>query len=136
MGVALLKQSIDLGIVTANGEAMLRFYRDVLSLKYLRELPMPGIGAGVVMHQMLCGDSVIKLVVAPKLPTKATPGPIAAASGYRYWTMTVSNLDEIVAACAAAGITVALPRTEVRPGVSVAIVLDPDENLVEFLTLS
>jgi catechol 2,3-dioxygenase-like lactoylglutathione lyase family enzyme len=135
MAVALVKQSIDLGIVTANGEAMLRFYRDVLGFRYLRELPMPGIGAGVVMHQMLCGDSMIKLVVAPSLPAKAVPGTIAAASGYRYWTITVSNLDEMVATCAAAGITVALPRTELRPGVSVAIVLDPDGNLVEFLAL-
>jgi catechol 2,3-dioxygenase-like lactoylglutathione lyase family enzyme len=135
MAVALVKQAIDLGIVTSNGEPMLRFYRDVLGFKYLREIPSPALGDGVVMHQMACGDSVIKLVVAPQLPAKATPGPIMAASGYRYWTMTVSNLDEMLAACTAAGITVGLPRTQARPGVSVAIVLDPDGNLVEFLAL-
>ncbi len=74
MGVALAKPSIDLGIVTTNGEPMLAFYRDLLGLKYLREMPMPG-GNGV-MHQMACGDSVVKLVVLPAVPATAAPGGI------------------------------------------------------------
>ena len=60
MGIELKKAAIDLGIVTTNGAAMLAFYRDTLGLTYLREMPMPG---GGVMHQLGCGDSVIKLVV-------------------------------------------------------------------------
>nr|MBF0685518.1 VOC family protein [Pseudomonas sp.] len=47
MSIELTKQAIDLGIVTTNGPAMLAFYRDVLGLKYLREMPMP-IGSGVM----------------------------------------------------------------------------------------
>lgn len=132
MGVQLTKQSIDLGIVTTNGPAMLAFYRDVLGFKYLREMPMPGVGT---MHQMLCGDSMIKLVVADKVAAPAVPGGIPGGSGYRYWTMTVSNLPEMVAACAAAGAKVAMKERELRPGVKIAMVEDPDGNWVEFLAL-
>ena len=133
MGVQLTKQAIDLGIVTTNGPAMLGFYRDVLGFKYLREMPMPG-GAGV-MHQLQCGDSVIKLVVMGQLPAAAAPGGIQGASGYRYWTITVSNMSELVQACAAAGHQVVMKERELRPGVKIALVEDPDGNWVEFLSL-
>lgn len=131
MGVQLAKQSIDLGIVTTNGPAMLAFYRDVLGFKYLREMP----SAGGVMHQMLCGDSMIKLVVLPQVPLTAAPGGIQGAAGYRYWTMTVTNISEIVQACVDAGAKVAVKERELRPGVKIAIVEDPDGNWVEFLAL-
>jgi catechol 2,3-dioxygenase-like lactoylglutathione lyase family enzyme len=133
MGVQLTKQAIDLGIVTTNGPAMLAFYRDVLGFKYLREMPMPG-GAGV-MHQLQCGDSVIKLVVMGQLPAAAAPGGIQGSSGYRYWTITVGNMSELVQACAAAGHKVVMKERELRPGVKIAMVEDPDGNWVEFLSI-
>jgi catechol 2,3-dioxygenase-like lactoylglutathione lyase family enzyme len=132
MGVQLTKPSIDLGIVTTNGPAMLAFYRDVLGFKYLREMPMPG---GGLMHQMLCGDSMIKLVVLDKVPTQGAPGGPQGGSGYRYWTMTVSNLSQMVQACADAGHKVAMKERELRPGVKIAMVEDPDGNWVEFLSI-
>ena len=133
MSVQLTKQSIDLGIVTTNGEAMLSFYRDTLGLRYLRELPMP-IGTGV-MHQMQCGEAVIKLVVLPAVPALAAPGGITGGGGYRYWTMTVSNLSEMVQACADKGCKIAIAEREIRPGVRIAMVEDPDGNWVEFLSI-
>ncbi|MBX3622680.1 MAG: VOC family protein [Rhizobacter sp.] len=133
MGVQLTKQAIDLGIVTTQGPAMLAFYRDVLGFKYLREMPMPG-GAGV-MHQLQCGDSVVKLVVLERVPAQAAPGGIQGANGYRYWTITVSNLAEMVQAVAAAGHKVVMKERELRPGVKIAMVEDPDGNWVEFLAI-
>lgn len=133
MGVQLTKQAIDLGIVTTNGPAMLAFYRDVLGFKYLREMPMPG-GNGV-MHQLLCGDSMIKLVVLDKVPASAAPGGIQGGNGYRYWTITVGNLGELVQACADKGHKVVMKARELRPGVKIAMVEDPDGNWVEFLAL-
>jgi catechol 2,3-dioxygenase-like lactoylglutathione lyase family enzyme len=130
MGVALTKRAIDLGVVTTNGEAMLKFYRDALGLAYLREMKMPG---GGVMHQLGCGDSVIKLVVVDALPAKAAIGGIRAANGNRYWTISVSNLGEMVTQCATAGYKIAVKETEIRPGVKIAMVEDPDGNWVEFL---
>ena len=133
MGMTLTKQAIDLGIVTTNGAAMLAFYRDLLGLKLQGEMPMPG-GVGV-MHRLLCGDSLIKLVVLPAVPASAAPGGIQGAAGYRYWTITISNLAEMVAACSAAGAKVVMAEREIRPGVRIAIVADPDGNWVEFLAL-
>jgi len=133
MGMTITKPGIDLGIVTTNGEAMLAFYRDVLGLDYKGQMPMPG-GTGV-MHRLLCGDSLIKLVVLPAVPAAAAPGGIQGAAGYRYWTITISNLAEVLKACADAGRKVVMGEKEIRPGVRIAIVADPDGNWVEFLSI-
>jgi catechol 2,3-dioxygenase-like lactoylglutathione lyase family enzyme len=134
MGIELKKQAIDLGLVTSNATPMLAFYRDLLGLKVLREMPMPG-GKGV-MHQLAIGDSLLKLVVLPAVPAGAPPGGIQGASGYRYLTITVGNIGELMQACAGAGHKVAVAEREIRPGVRIGIVEDPDGNWVEFLSLT
>ena len=133
MALQLKKSAIDLGIVTSNGPAMLAFYRDVIGLTHQGDMPMPsGVGT---MHRLLCGDSLIKLVVLPSLPATTPPGGIPGANGYRYWTLTVTNLPDMVKACADAGHTVVWPEREIRPGIRIAMVADPDGNWVEFLSL-
>jgi len=132
MGVELKKTAIDLGIVTTNGAAMLAFYRDTLGLKYLREMPMPG---GGLMHQLACGDSVIKLVVLDSTPATAAPGGIQGATGYRYLTITVTNISEIMQSCSSQGHKIAVKERELRAGVRIGIVANPDGNWVEFLAL-
>ena len=134
MSIELAKRAIDLGIVTTNGAAMLAFYRDVIGLKYLREMPMP-TGNGV-MHQLACGDSVVKLIVLESTPATAPPGGIAGATGYRYWTLTVDNLSAMLQTCADAGHKVVSGEKVIRPGVSIGIVADPDGNWVEFLSIA
>jgi predicted enzyme related to lactoylglutathione lyase len=49
--------------------------------------------------------------------------------------MTVSNLAEVVRACANAGATVPMSEREIRPGVRIAMVTDPDGNWVELLQI-
>ena len=66
-------------------------------------------------------------------PAKAPTGGIAGATGYRYWTISVNNLEEITAQCEEAGRKVRVPVTEIRPGIRISIVEDPDGNWVEFL---
>jgi catechol 2,3-dioxygenase-like lactoylglutathione lyase family enzyme len=130
MSANLTKDSIDLGIVTNDAPASIAFYRDVLGFKDLGEFPMPG-GA---MQRLQCGTSTIKIVSLKKPPAAAAPpGGIGAATGYRYWTISVSNLADLVAACEAAGRPIVVPITELRPGITIAIVEDPDGNWVEFL---
>ena len=87
-----------------------------------------------VMHRLWFGNSLIKLVVLVKDPAlPAAPGGIPGATGYRYWTMTIYNLDEVLSAVQAAGQKIVRPRTEVRPGVVIGMVEDPDGNWVEFI---
>ena len=134
MGVVPTKDSIDLGIVVRDADASLAFYRDTLGLAYQGEMPMPG---GAVMHRLLAGTSLVKLVSHAETPAAtAAPGGIGGASGYRYWTMTVSNLDEVTAACDEAGYNVAVSPREIRAGIKISMIEDPDGNWVELLELS
>jgi catechol 2,3-dioxygenase-like lactoylglutathione lyase family enzyme len=133
MGVNVAKDAIDLGIVTTNGEAMLAFYRDVLGFKHEGDIAMEHVGIKV-MHRLWFGKSLIKLVVPVKDPgVPAAPGGIQGGTGYRYWTMTIHNLDEVLSAVQAAGQKIVRPRTEVRPGVVIGMIEDPDGNWVEFI---
>ena len=131
MTLSLIKDSIDLGIVTVNPEKMLAFYRDTLGLGQLPELSMPN---GGTMYRLKCGESIIKLVVPGLAPAAVSqPGGIRGATGYRYFTITIANLEEAVAACQAAGYQVTVPVSQFRPGVRIAIIADPDGNWVEFV---
>ena len=131
MTVQLTKDSIDLGIHVKDPEKSLAFYRDTLGFEQVGEMDMPG---GMHMWRLMCGTSMIKLVNSAKGAKAENPlGGIIGANGYRYWTISVSNLDEIAAKCEAAGYKVAIPVTEIRPGTSIAMVEDPDGNWVEFL---
>ena len=131
MPVALNKNAIDLGIVTTNAESMVAFYRDVLGFRFEAVLDMPG---GTKMHRLWCGDTLVKILQHQKSPPEvAAPGGIGGGTGYRYFTITVSNLEEITTACTDAGSKLAVPVTEIRPGVRISMVEDPDGNWVEFL---
>ena len=132
MGVQLTKDSIDLGIVVPDGPKALAFYRDTLGFNHVATTPMPG--GGGTMERLLCGTTLIKLVVPGKEPpATAAGGGIQGATGYRYFTISVANLDEITAACGAAGYTVAVQPREIRPKVRISMVEDPFGNWVEFL---
>jgi catechol 2,3-dioxygenase-like lactoylglutathione lyase family enzyme len=131
MPAELAKDSIDIGIVVTDIDASLAFYRDTLGLTPGEEFPLPG---GGTMHRLMVGTTVIKLLVpATPPPAVAPPGGIQGATGCRYWTISVSNIEALVAECGAAGYAVAVPVTVLRPGVTIAIVEDPDGNWVELL---
>ena len=124
------KESIDIGIVVRDIKAALRFYRDTIGLEYEAEMP----AGGGRMHRLMCGSTVVKLVIHDQVPDRAdnAGGPLGA-SGIRYWTITVTDLQAITDKCREAGYTVAVEPRDVRPGVRISMVEDPDGNWVEFL---
>lgn len=129
--VDLAKAGIDLGIVTSNAEAMVTFYRDTLGFREEPSTPFPN---GGTMHRLWCGESLIKIVAPDPAPKETVaPAPIQRATGYRYFTISVSNISAMVETCDTAGYTVTMPVTEIRAGISIAMVEDPDGNWVEFL---
>ncbi|MEM7255698.1 MAG: VOC family protein [Pseudomonadota bacterium] len=133
MGAVPKKDAIDLGIVTTNGDAMLEFYRDVLGFRHEGDISLEEAGIKV-MHRLWFADSLIKIVVPVSAPTHSgPPGGIPESTGYRYWTLTVENLEDVVHAVRSAGLPVVWEPREIRPGVTVAMVEDPDGNWVEFL---
>lgn len=124
------KDSIDLGIIVTDEKAALGFYRDGLGLEFEGELPLPG-GR---MYRLKCGTTVIKLLKLDKTPT-ATPAPGGpmGGRGYRYFTISVPDIRGLMTQLEAKGIRATVPVTEFRPGVTIAMVTDPDGNTVEFL---
>ncbi|MEQ8858068.1 MAG: VOC family protein [Pseudomonadales bacterium] len=131
MSVQLAKKAIDLGIVTNDGAAAIKFYRDTLGFRQEPDTPFP---MGGTMHRLWCGDSLIKIVVPDAAPeARPAGGGIAGATGYRYWTISVENLESLVEDCRSGGYRVRVEPREVRSGVTIAIVEDPDGNWVEFL---
>lgn len=133
MPLNIVKDSIDIGIVTADVEPMLKFYRDTLGLEYEAEMPM---GTGK-MVRLKAGTTVVKLVCHNKTPeARPAPGGLAGATGYRYWTLSVDNIEAATDECAAAGYKVAVPVTEIRPGVQISMIEDPDGNWVELLQIA
>lgn len=131
--LSLRKNAIDLGIVIEDSEKSLAFYRDLLGLDHIADTPMPG-DAPATMHRLMCGDTMIKLVSHEDTPSARAPrGGIAGATGLRYLTMQITNLAEATNACAAAGVRVLIDQLEVRPGVTISMVEDPDGNWVEFV---
>lgn len=132
MPANVVKDSIDLGIVIRDPDRSLGFYRDVLGLELVGEIPMP-VGGGT-MYRLACGTTVLKLVhPADEPPAANPPGGIPGGYGIRYLTISVDNLTEVTNECTAAGHTVVVPPREIRDGVSISIVEDPDGNWVEFL---
>jgi len=131
--VLVSKDSIDLGIVVTDEKAALSFYRDGLGLEWEGELPLPG-GR---MYRLKCGTTVIKLLKLERMPTaKPAPGGPMAGLGYRYFTISVPDIRGLMAQLAAKGIHATVPVTEFRPGVTIAMVTDPDGNTVEFIQTS
>jgi glyoxylase I family protein len=116
--VQVTKDSIDLGIIVTDEKAALGFYRDALGLESEGELPLPG-GR---MYRLKCGTTVIKLLKLERTPTaKPAPGGPMGGLGMRYFTISVPDIRALI------------PVTEFRPGVTIAMVTDPDGNTVEFL---
>lgn len=133
MGLAIVKDSIDLGIVTTDAEKLLAFYKDTLGLAEEGSMDMPGGGK---MVRLNCGTTTLKIVVNGREPRATAPaGGIGGATGLRYFTISVSNISEATDECAGAGYKIAVPVTELRPGVTISIIEDPDGNWVELLQM-
>ena len=122
---------IDIGIVVRDIDACLPFYRDALGLTLLSDFKLPG---GSRLWQLAVGACVVKLVTHTPTPAAANPpGGSLGGTGLRYWTMGVDDIDAKVAACQAAGAPIPLPVIQLMPGVRIAMVEDPEGNVVEFL---
>ena len=79
MGVALNKDSIDLGIIVRDGPAALAFYRDFLGLEHIADTP---VGVGGTMHRLMAGTSLIK-VIEFEQPPEPRPAPGGLSGGLR-----------------------------------------------------
>ena len=128
MAMIPARNCLDIGILCADIKRSLDFYEGLLGLKKIGDMPIP-FGH---MPRLAFGDSFVKLVDPKKIPPAGELG-LTRALGFRYLTFQISNIEEVCAACEAAGVTFDIPRQELMPGVTIAMVRDPDGNVVEFV---
>jgi len=124
------KRALDAGIVTNDVAAALTFYVDVLGLELVEQLTIPW----GTMHRLRFGDSWLKLVDPTGSPPPGPAGGIDGATGIRYLTFEIDDVEAVWERAMAAGAT---PYHDLGPfgtkGVVMGMVLDPDGNVVELL---
>jgi len=125
------KDSLDLGIVVRDIKASLDFYHHTLGLAFAGVTPL-WFGT---MHRLRFGTSDFKLIEPKTVPPQGAVG-LENQLGFRYVTFVVQNLSEVCAELKRKGITFFLPEKELRPDVRIAMVYDPDGNIVEFVERS
>jgi len=122
------KDSVDVGIFVGDVKKSLDFYHGILGLEKIEELPTP-FGT---LHRLRFGASDIKLMDPKKVPTAGAIG-LEKQLGFRYLTFVIRDLSGLCAALKQKGVEFTIPETEVRPGTRIAMVKDPDGNIIEFV---
>ena len=125
------KNSLDMGVIVSDIKASLNFYQNILGLEFVGTVPL-WFGT---MHRLRFGTSDFKLIDPKVLPPRGAVG-LENQLGFRYVTFVIKNLSELCADLRKIGIEFTLPEQELLPGVRIAMVKDPDGNIVEFVERS
>ena len=135
---------MEVGFTVADIDAVLPFYRDVLGLSVLSDIVAPAAksrqtglapdGYRVMRLENGAGDR-LKLAQPTAAPLDAEPRAFALQRrGGAYATFIVADLDELLGKFLRAGADVRSEgKVEVRPGVWVLLVCDPEGNYLEFV---
>jgi catechol 2,3-dioxygenase-like lactoylglutathione lyase family enzyme len=126
MPARLRRISADIGIVTSDLARSLQFYIEVLGFRHAGKIEIRGVGT---MYRLESEGTAIKVIdsAAPGLPRQLEPAAgLTLATGLRYFTLHVENLDEVVALCSSV-----LVGPTGGDGMRFAMVLDPDRVVVE-----
>jgi catechol 2,3-dioxygenase-like lactoylglutathione lyase family enzyme len=125
------KNSLDLGVIVSDIKASLNFYQNLLGLEFVGITPL-WFGT---MHRLRFGTSDFKLIAPKTMPPQGAVG-LENQLGFRYVTFVIENLSEICNDLQKLGVEFTIPERELRPGVRIAMVKDPDGNIVEFVERS
>jgi predicted enzyme related to lactoylglutathione lyase len=120
----------EVGLVSRTDE-LVAFYRDVFELTVLEPRHLP---TGVV-HRLGHSDAILKVMVPAAPPAGPAPAlpQFWVASGLRFFTFWVDDLDGVIERCSSRGGTLALGPIDLRPGVRTVLVHDPDGNVIEVM---
>ena len=124
--------AVDVGLLVADLETALSFYRDLLGLSVVADVTTSLIGPGR-MIQLKHGSSLIKLVELDNSPPRQLSIGISTTLGYRYITLLFSDVTEIMRRVEESQVPIVVPITRLGNGVAIAMVKDPDGNIVEFV---
>ena len=122
------KESIDVGIFVKDIQTMLNFYQGTLGLEKTEEVPT----AFGTIHRFRYGTSDIKLMDPKEIPP-AAPNGFGKRLGIGYITFVIQGLHDLCTALEAKGAEFTIPETEIRPGTRIAMIKDPEGNILEFV---
>ena len=125
------KDSVDLGVVVSDIKASLYFYQELLGLRFIEKIP---VWFGT-MYRLRFGTSDFKLIDPSARPPQGQIG-LESLLGFRYVTFVIKNLSDVCKELRSKGVVFEVPEKESRPGVRIAMVRDPDGNVVEFVERS
>ena len=125
------KDSMDLGVLVSDIQASLHFYQELLGLKFIQKISL-WFGT---MYCLRFGTSDFKLIDPSARPPQGLIG-LESQVGFRYVTFVIKNLSDLCKELRSKGIVFEVPEKELRPGVRIAMVRDPDGNVVEFVERS
>lgn len=122
------KDSIDVGIFVKDISTMLNFYQGTLGLKKTEEVPT----AFGTIHRFRYGTSDIKLMDPKEIPP-AAPNGFGKRLGIGYITFVIKDLSGLCASLKEKGAEFTIKETEIRPGTRIAMIKDPEGNILEFV---
>lgn len=122
------KDSVDLCLVVSDIKRSLDFYQGTLGLEKTQEVQTP---YGNV-HRLRYGTSLIKVMDPKQVPP---PGPIGLEKqlGFRFVSFVIRDLSGMCTVLKEKGVEFTMPETQVLPDTRVAMVKDPDGNIIEFV---
>jgi len=124
------KDSVELLISVSDIRKSLAFYHGTLGLEKTQEVQTP---FGTV-HRLRYGTSVVKLMDPKQVPP---PGPIGLEKqlGMRCLSFVIRDLSGVCTVLKEKGVEFTMPETQVLPDRRIAMVKDPDGNIIEFVEL-
>jgi catechol 2,3-dioxygenase-like lactoylglutathione lyase family enzyme len=122
------KDSVDVGIFVSDIKKSLAFYQGILGLEKTEEL-QTGFGT---LHRLRYGTSDVKLMDPKQAPPAGAIG-LEKQLGIRYLTFVIRDLSGLCATLKEKGVEFTIPETQIRPGTRIAMVKDPDGNILEFV---
>ena len=122
------KDSVDLLIFVGDIKKSLDFYHGTLGLEKTQEVQTP---FGTV-HRLRYGTSFVKLM-DPKQVPPADPIGLEKQLGIRYLSFVIHDLSGVCTVLRESGVEFTVPETQVLPDRRIAMVKDPDGNIIEFV---
>jgi catechol 2,3-dioxygenase-like lactoylglutathione lyase family enzyme len=123
------KDSLDVGMIVSDIERSREFYEKLLGLSFQGTMKLP-FGT---MYRFLFGTSQVKLIQPGQQPPPAGAIGLEKQLGFRYITFYVKNLSELCSELKEKGVQFTVSARELAPGRWIAMVKDPDGNIVEFV---
>lgn len=122
-------RSVDVGFVSTD-RTLVEFLARVLVLTELEPLTFP---QGTV-YRLQGPHGLLKVMVPATSPAPPDPPEwFTDRCGLQYVTVRVDDLDGVIQRATHQGGRVTLGPTELRPGVRLAVVADPDGNAIEVI---